>query len=317
MNLIKPNLFIVGAAKSGTTTLHHLLGQHPDIFLTSLKEPHFFCKDYNPDEFLPPYDKKYKDFSVKNYLSNSPLKEYHGAFIKNIDDYLELFRESKNEAYLGEATPVYLKSECAAKNIYEFNNESKIIIILRNPVDRAFSQWHAEYIAGYSNSNNFLKDCLIDFEKPHLKWGVARHYIRGGLYYQQIKRYLNFFKPEQIKIVFLEDLKESPKSLFNDILNFLELRTENIQIDYAVRRNVTMVPKNYLISKLLKFLRRNYRLRDFFPIKIRSTLRNLFLTEKTKPKAKNSDIKSLIPFLISDIQNIEKLCSRDLKHWKK
>src|SRR6478735_3161381 len=110
-----PNLFIVGAAKSGTTSLYHYLSQHKDIYMCQVKEPHFFSVTKN---------KNYKAYEV-------PQKDtiYHTRIIQNIETYLSLFEGGVECKYKGEASPSYLYDKGSAKKIFDFNPDSRIIII--------------------------------------------------------------------------------------------------------------------------------------------------------------------------------------------
>ena len=146
-----PNLFVVGAAKSGTTAIYNFLDQHPDIYMSPLKEPHFFCDDIRRENFSKQYKRRTR-FNIDAYLSNKKLSKKHIAYLNNITHYLELFREHSDEKYLGEVSNGYLFSTVAAQNIYNFNPNAKIIMILRDPCERAFSQWSREHQANLSYS---------------------------------------------------------------------------------------------------------------------------------------------------------------------
>ena len=115
----RPNLFIVGAGKSGTTALYEYLNQHPAIFMSPVKEPHYFASD----------------FYVKQSTSTfSRFTDEHA--------YLRLFENAADEVWLGEASPSYLPSTVAASEIYKFNPASRIIIMLRNPIEAIYAAYH-------------------------------------------------------------------------------------------------------------------------------------------------------------------------------
>lgn len=127
----KPDFFIVGAPKSGTTAMHEYLGQHPDIFMPKVKESHHFATD-----LLPP---------------NRP-----NSYYRSIDNYLAIFKGARNEKIVGESSVFYLYSKTAAKNIYEFNKDSKILIMVRNPTEWLES-YHSQLV--YNGDEDILDLC--------------------------------------------------------------------------------------------------------------------------------------------------------------
>ena len=127
--MLKPNLFIIGAPKCGTTSIYSFLKQHPEIYMPDFKEPHYFGSDLNKKK---------------------------GVYIDTEEEYLSLFIESKNEIFIGEASTYYLYSNLAPMEIFKFNPDSKIIIALRNPIDLIYSL-HSQYF--FSGNEN-----VLDFE---------------------------------------------------------------------------------------------------------------------------------------------------------
>ena len=161
-----PNLFIVGAPKAGTHSLYEYLNQHPKVFMSPRKEPYFFCPIMVPDG-----DKK-----------SNP--------IRNEKEYLELFKESKNETMLGEATASYLGDPKSAELIHEKIPNAKIIIILRDPIDRAFSSYWGLVKNGLKIS--FSDSIRKDFEILKMN-EISQSYLYAGFYFEQIKKYQNIF----------------------------------------------------------------------------------------------------------------------------
>jgi hypothetical protein len=138
-----PNFFLVGAPKTGTTSLYHYLKQHPDIYLSAVKEPCFFASEMRPDNFS-------QEFATSIRLSSQNLLKYldgpmsgpnPGGIITDWSHYLELFKNVSTETAIGEASVCYLWSATAAGNIHARIPHAKIVVILRDPVERAFSQY--------------------------------------------------------------------------------------------------------------------------------------------------------------------------------
>jgi hypothetical protein len=193
----KPNFFILGAGKSGTTSLYYYLKQHPDIFLTPVKEPTFFSEGFQ---------------MVKN-----PVK------------YFELFDSVGIETIIGEASHVYLTNPTTAKVLKALFPNSKFLVILRNPADRAYSLYHHMRRRGYEYINTFEKAIEVEEERcvskifmetcPQYFYNFL--YFRSGLYGEQLKRYFSMFSQEQFHIIKYEQFIADTISSIRNIFLFL------------------------------------------------------------------------------------------------
>ncbi|MEM7065582.1 MAG: sulfotransferase [Cyanobacteria bacterium P01_B01_bin.77] len=238
MNL--PNFLILGAAKAGTSSLHYYLSQHPQIFMPTLKEPKFFALEGEELNF------------------QNPDQAINQDSINSLSDYQELFGGVTNEVAIGEASPIYLYSEKAAHRIRRYIPKTKLIVVLRNPVDRAFSCYTHLRREGYETLS--FEDAL-QAEENRIKnnWAHLWHYQEAGFYSKQLKPYLNLFDREQIKIFLFDDLCKDSLSLLQEIYAFL-----GVDADFVPdleKRNVSSMPKSLLLQKLL--FRGNF-LRDAF-----------------------------------------------------
>ncbi|MFB9212462.1 sulfotransferase [Echinicola jeungdonensis] len=234
-----PNLFIIGAAKCGTTSLHEYLAQHPEIFMARVKEPHFFAQVENTL-----YDYK-EEFS--------PEKEYHTWVIKEKDEYLNLFRDGQKSKYKGESSPSYLWDPEAARKIYDFNPQAKLIVLLRDPIKRAFSHYQMDVHAGYQEKRNFYDALKEDFEMPDSQkgWNKSHLYMELGLYHQQLERFRELFSKEQIMVIRFEDFIQDIENGLKNIFEFLEVDNRRLtDIDFGKKHNQTQSPKYVFISKL-------------------------------------------------------------------
>jgi hypothetical protein len=197
-----PDFFIVGAAKSGTTSLWYYLGQNPNIFMT---------KDF---------DYKELGFFSDNYGINS------------LYEYVSFFKEATDNQIIGEACHAYLSSPESATLIHQYNPNAKIIIILRNPIDRAYSLYNWMVAAGFEYASSFEKALeleksrLIDLKfrgKPIFPIYFRNYaYYSSGLYYEQVNRYLQTFGRDKCYILLFENFKKNIRKNCQDILTFLE-----------------------------------------------------------------------------------------------
>lgn len=279
---MKVNTFIVGAPKAGTTSLHDYLNHHPDVSMSSVKEPNFFSS--NEVESL--------------YYNSSP--------ISNINDYHQLFNLDKK--VIGEASVSYLFYEEVPRRIYEYNSDAKIIIMLRDPIHRAHSHYLMDARLGFCNSS-----IEYIFSEPERFPQFFQQFFELGLYTEQINKFLLTFKKENILILFYEDLEKDTKSVVEEVYRFLGLE----KIDFDIHRENTFLgARNNFISILYKqkLLRKiaNILFNKLLVRKIKKVLFN----KKKKPKLEIGFMVKLFSYFKEDINRLEELLKKDLSHWK-
>ena len=251
---MKPNLFIVGQPKSGTTALHQFLGQHPEIYMSSIKEPHFFCADFHLES-----DRAYGKQRFFDFRSESA--------------YMQLFARAKNVKIAGESSTNYLYSQVAAEKIHNFNPDAKIIIVLREPAKFLYSL-HSHYVKfTEENEPDFLTALALETERKQEKATSPRvtspsylYYSQRVNYYQQIKRYCDRFDSDQIKVVIFEEFKSDNERIFREILEFLGVDS-SFTPEYAainVNKEVKFKAVNNLVnSPLVKSVSKNLLSQEF------------------------------------------------------
>jgi hypothetical protein len=251
---MKPNLFIVGQPKSGTTALHQFLGQHPEIFMSSIKEPHFFCADFHLESDRAYGKQRFFDF-------------------RNESAYMQLFARAKNIKFAGESSTNYLYSQVAAEKIHNFNPDAKIIIVLREPAKFLYSL-HSHYVKfTEENEPDFLTALALESERKQEKATSPRvtspsylYYSQRVKYYQQIKRYCDRFDSDQIKVVIFEEFKSDNERGFRDILEFLGVDS-SFTPEYAainVNKEVKFKAVNNIVnSPLVKSISKNLLSQEF------------------------------------------------------
>ncbi|HDN58998.1 MAG TPA: sulfotransferase [Candidatus Marinimicrobia bacterium] len=310
-DFILPNFFIVGAAKAGTTSIYNYLKSHPDVYMSPVKEPNFFSKDIDPSKFRKDY--KREPLIIKDE-NNIPDK--HVAFIKDFNSYKALFKNAKGFKAIGEASTSYLYSEVAAVEIRKHIPDAKIIISLRNPIDRAFSHFLMSLKDGLTTYNDFLKEVFHDYESvKDRSWGVAHLYLDLGLYHKQVKRYLDNFPPEQVKIILFDDLINALQNVVLELFAFLNLKT-NTDITTNVY-NKSEIPSP-LFQKVIRILNR-YGIREKFirklPEKLKQNILKLIPKTKGNPTIDINARRVLTDFYREDIVKLSDLIGRDLSFW--
>jgi len=302
---IHPNLIGVGSARAGSTALYNNLKCHPEVFMPSkAKELLYFAF----------YGKK------TNY--EGPGDKYR--FIQNFDEYLNFFAGSEKYKIRGEISPLYLYHPKAAYNIKKSLPETKIIISLRNPVDRAFSHFLKNYEIGVEPIHSF--SAAISQEKLRKKenWGPRYHYLSWGFYYQQVKRYLEIFDMSKVFIYLYEDYNKGPEKILQNIYRFLEIEDSFIpdtSYKFWASPKKIQIPKNGYFNSLIN---NNSSLKFFFrqlmSKKARANFKNYlnhFNMKEIRAEIDDSFRAELINKYKADILKLEQLINMDLSNWLK
>jgi len=296
--LKKPDFLIVGAAKSGTTSLFHYLNQHPEVYIPEVKECRFFSQ-------LP-----------KNF-NGLGAEFFPNSGITDEQEYFSLFKGYEDKI-CGDISNDYLYYyEESIKNIKKYlGDEVKIIIILRNPIDRAYSNYMHHIRDGWEDVDF---STALDNEENRIKnnWGWSYHYVKTGMYFKQVKAYLENFK--NVQIYLYEDLKNVDDVLKN-MYAFLEVEPI-IKLEKVKEYNVSGYPKNKFIHN---FLNNDNFIKSFFKPIVKSllpkeTIQNLISNIKNKnlekKPMKKETREKLKGIFKEDINSLSKLINRDLSHW--
>lgn len=307
-----PDFLIIGAAKAGTTSLVEYLSQHPGVYFTPIKEPHFFSRDIKPENF----NQRYYDnvvVDLEKYFSQKPLRPIFEAYVRNEEQYKQLFEAADAYQVKGEASTTYLYSKEAAQNIYQTAPEAKIIAILRNPLERAYSHYLMALKFGFT-SVSFMEALQEDQFKPEKGWGISELFLELGLYYEQLKRYYDNFPSRQIQILFQDELYEEPYLTLERITEFLGL--SSFSFNTAYEHNAAGVPRFRFINELLNKLGLRMKLGAMLPASIKSSLKSFYLKAPSESLDENPEAKAfLLDYYKDDIQKTEKLLNKDLSHW--
>jgi Sulfotransferase domain len=306
MTNILPNFLIVGAAKSGTTSLYHYLNQHPEVFMPVNKEPNFFVSKYQ----------------LQTSQNCPSYKIDRRRMVFNENEYHKLFNDVKKEHIaIGEATVTYLyKPDYAIPNIKKYLGDPKIIIILRDPVKRAFSQYSYVCELGLEKDSFYN---AISKEPVRLKnnWSSTFAYVNQGKFYSQVKSYKEAFS--NVHIIFLEEFTNNKQKHLRELYRFLNI-DESFKNSFDEEHNVSGVPRLKYFHKLLvhdnplktaiKKMLNPFIASD----KLRTFARQArILNQGEKLKLSEKDEQYLIKEYSEDIFQLEQLLNRNLNLWKK
>ena len=294
-----PNFFIIGNGKSGTTSLYHYLKQHPEIYMSPRKEPHFFSFEGEAPDFKGRGDERIND----------------GA-ITRLEDYRALFAGVTDETAIGEASQSYLGPPKAPYRIRDYVPEAKFIAVLRNPVDRAYSAYMTLLRDG-REWLDFATALRAEEARARANWHGIWRYRHGGFYCSRLRRYYELFGSDRIQVCLYEDLKGDPVDTTQTIFRFLGV-DDAFSPDTAVRYNVSGIPKSRALET---FVTRPNRLKNVVkPLmpegwrrRTSVKVRNRNLT--TAPPMPESTRRELTDAYRDDVLELQELIGRDLSGW--
>jgi hypothetical protein len=292
-----PNFLIIGAQKAGTTSLYYYLDQHPQVYMSPVKEPHFFS------------------YEEQSQQKRAPRIRRPAESVSNLGDYRALFRGADSATARGEASPSYIYSENAPLRIRQLIPNARMIAVLRDPVARAFSNFVHARRDGREPLADFA--AAIDAEEQRIRdgWGPLYHYRRKGFYYRQLSRYLELFDRSQLQIFLFEDLMTEPLRVTTVAFRFLGVSDE-FQADISEKHNVSTLPKHNVAGTLYGALRKNSRLVSFAKKALPSAIRGYVRSEASEPLRLSPEVRSeLVGAFREDVLRLQQLIGRDLSFW--
>lgn len=293
-----PNLIVIGAARSGTTALYEHLRQHPQIFLSSSKEANYFAFEGEPLDYRGP---------GADFVNNST---------PSWDAYLELFADAPSDAVIGDISPLYLYAPKAAERIRARLPDARLVAILRNPIEQAFS--HFQYARARMIEPLDSFDAALDAEPERLRdhWQPLFQYSDFPRYAEQLRRFQAHFPPEQLKIFLYEDYRADPKGVLRQIFQFVGVDPSFVPALHQ-DANSGGDPRSPLLQAII--MRPNLLgsiAALFLPLSVRRRIRdrisrlNVARTEFS-PTARARLAAKLRP----DILELQEMLGRDLSGW--
>ena len=288
---MKVDFFIVGAPKAGTTSLYHYLHEHPQVEMSSQKEPDYFS------------DKAIHEQGIY----------YTKKRVNTLYKYESLFVQKESVVY-GEASVSYLFYDNVAKDIKKYNPNAKIIIMLRNPAERAFSHYLMDYRLGLiSDSFENIITKKSKHKNTHLFY---QQYILVSKYANQIQRYLNFFEKDNILFIDYEDFRINVSGTVNEVCNFLDISTD-FTADTDIKHNTFTMPKNKVIRYIYSFFFLRKMLTYLFPADLVTHIRSFLFGLDRRPELLKETRVELTKIFKDDIRKMEEVLSKDYSKWIK
>ncbi len=296
MQIRKPNLFIIGAPKCGTTSMMHYLSQHPNIYTSPIKEPHYFNTDSGHRYF---------------FTENS---------------YFSLFKKATlNHTYLCEGSVWYLYSKIAINAILQFNPEAKFIVMLRNPVDMFFSLHQELLFGGSENQKSALKAWHLQNERlkgenipPGCSDPSFLQYGNACKLGNQVATALKKINPDNILFITLDELKKNPDKTYNTVLEYLKLSPLTLS-NYEIV-NPKKTRKFPLLSRFFIYFtkfKKALGIKGGLGLASAINKRNVNYNRSINSLERKNLEKQLYSFFYKDICLLENLIGKNLNHWKK
>ena len=290
---MKVDFFIVGAPKAGTTSLYHYLNEHPEITMSKEKEPDYFSCEALKNQNM--------------YYSNMQ--------IDTEEKYHSLFDFNREDSILGEASVSYLFYKDVPAKIKQYNRNAKIIIVLRNPIERAYSHYLMDFRLGLVQ-NTFEE---IIYRRSSVSKDIElyyQQYIEVSQYSSQIERYLKIFRKAKIHIIDYEDLQKDQEAVLKNIFLFLEI-DPGYQANIKKEYNTFSMSKYSIINWFYSFLFFRRVIKFILPKKMLKIITTLFFQKNKKPTLSFDTRFYLQNLFKKDIQRLSAILDKDFSKWIK
>lgn len=283
--------------------------------MSPIKEPCYFASEIRPENFAEEFQERVgrEANALQEYL-NGPMDEKRfGGPVLEWEQHVRLFQNVAGQEAIGEASVCYLWSATAPRAILSRVPDAKILMILRNPAERAFSQYLHMVTNGLIRTS-FREQVQASLRRKNDKFGTLYPFLEFGLYYEQVKRYLNSFPKENVRIDFFEDYRKQPAEMVAAICSFLGVDS-SFALDTSQKHLEPRVPRSLGVSDLLKKYGIWQRVKEFSPPALRSLLRTLAFRPRRTLVMDPADKAYLADYYREDTGKLAGLLDRDLSHW--
>ena len=319
-----PNFLVIGAPRSGTTSLYEYLRAHPDVYMSTVKEPDFFT--YPSLDRVNPIG---TEVAVRDIHDDA---QHDAALARDLAEYERLYAGHRDERCLGEASAVYLGDPTAAWHLRTYVPDAPFIVVLREPADRAYSHFHHAkrlYTEGGLTSPPGAEGRTVDeeFERaievasqegmPAETVSEPEIWVRAGYYHRHLTRWFELFPREQFAIFLYEDLATDERGLMRRVYEHIGV-DPSFELPTTEAFNATVVPRN---AKLFSFFTTNNpvmrRAKELAPAQVRGLAvrtRNRVLGDR-KPDFEPELRSRLLALYRDDTMDLQDLIGRDLSGW--
>jgi len=291
-----PNFLVIGAPKCGTTSLHHYLSQHPEVYVPKRKELHYFSYEYMQRFAAGPGD--------AHILI--PLCTTRQAYEKH-------YEQVGTQRAVGDVSPSYLYYAEVSERIKAELGQPKIVVVLRDPIAKAFSQY-MHLVRDNRETLTFYDALMAEAQRIREGWAALWRYAESSLYADKLRRYLDIFGADHVKLLLFEELTQAPHQVIRDLFSFLD-------IDPHFRPNTSKVhnrsgqPRSKMLADFL--VKPNAVMtiaKKMVPERVRTPIRLALMTLNTGAKGQIDDKSRayLREFFATDVREVEKLFGKKL-----
>lgn len=295
-----PDFFVAGAPKAGTTALHAALARHPALHMSAVKEPKFFLTQGPPSARGGPGD-------AQTYREH----------VWRRDDYEALFAAAPTAALRGESTPFYLYDRGAQRRIRTLIPDARLIVILRDPVERAHSNWTHLWSAGLDPVGDFVQACGEEERRSAAGWADFWRYTALGRYGEQLQHLYSVFPAEQVLVLRYRDLVDDPVRTLDRICGFL--RVPRGVLTEVPRENVTAHPQRTLRHRAVsRAVRVSTALSAVLPrVSAMTDSLERMLQRDSPPRQPLTweQRKALLPRFEADVRLLEMITGQEFSDW--
>ncbi|WP_327008966.1 sulfotransferase domain-containing protein [Dactylosporangium sp. NBC_01737] len=297
-----PDFLVAGVPKAGTSALHAALVRHPQLFLPEVKEPKFFLSDGPPPDRGGPGD-----------------RQTYQEHVWRREEYEALFDPAPPGTLRGEATPFYLYDLESHKRIRRLVPAVRIVLLLRDPVDRAHSNWSHLWGAGLEPEADFEKAVALEPARTAAGWADFWHYTALGRYGSQLRHLLQYFPREQILLLRYRDLRDDPAGTVDRVCAFLGVATGHVA--QIPPENVRHYVADTRVNAGLRFLLRNGgRIGHHFPVPVRHAFSGPLLAllhrqHGRRPKVTPEQRAALLPRFVEEIELLQEVSGESYADW--
>ncbi|MBY0278226.1 sulfotransferase [Candidatus Binatia bacterium] len=289
-----PDFVIVGAARCGTTSLYAYLREHPEVFMSPEKETDYFSLGDLPPEDVPRNASAYR--------------------ARTLADYERLFAGAGSARAVGEASPTYLFYPRSAERMQRLLPEAKVVCILRDPVERAYSHFALARKMGFEAEEDFEAAVALERERWAGDRSMRFTYTRASLYHDGLRAFLARYPRERTLVLPFEELAADPASTMRTVYAFVGV-DPSFTPHVSVVHNRSMLPKSGLVREAFG---RPFRLRRFLqrnlPPRLVTRLGNLIM--RRPPRIPPDTRARMLPLFVDDVRRLEELLGRDLSAWR-
>ena len=300
-----PNFFLIGVPKAGTTSLHGALGRHPDIGMSAVKEPKYFLTDQRPVKYTGPGD------------------DYCAPVICDPDEYAALFAPLSDRPIRGESTPFYLWDPVALERIRTRVPDAKLVVVLRRPDERAYSNWSHMCAIGREPLLDFVAAWREEDRRLQAGWEPFWAYRSLGCYGSQLQRLLEIFPREQLHVVRYDDYSRDPGAAIDGICGFLGVGPFPADEPASVQRDNVheFAPPSRRHRAMYAVLRSRHVVRPFLPATLQRAGRRVIEGQLkrnpggSRPTVPVDALEEVRDYYRHDIELTAKLLALELDDW--